>query len=108
ELVAHALRQTEGRRRAWWRGMTAALGVQVAQAFLLSTAVRVFFSSEGHAALGLSVTGSLIDLLIALCLLWLLIKVPFWAKELAFSNRPSLAVRAAKTYVLAQVGRAAL
>jgi hypothetical protein len=37
----------------------------------------------------------------------LLVKVPFWAKELAFSNRPSLFVRAAKTYVLAQAGRAA-
>ena len=106
-LIAHALPQTEGLARLWWRGMTAALGVQVAQAFLLATAVRVFFTSEGHSALGLSVTGSLIDLLVALCLLWLLVKVPFWAKELAFSNRPSLAVRAAKTYVLAQVGRAA-
>jgi hypothetical protein len=106
-LIAHALPQTEGLARLWWRGMTAALGVQVAQAFLLATAVRIFFTSEGHSALGLSVTGSLIDLLVALCLLWLLVKVPFWAKELAFSNRPSLAVRAAKTYVLAQVGRAA-
>lgn len=106
-LVAHALPQTEGLARLWWRGMAAALGVQVAQAFLLATAVRVFFSSEGHSALGLSVTGSLIDLLVALCLLWLLVKVPFWAKEFAFSTRPSLVVRAAKTYVLAQVGRAA-
>ena len=106
-LIAHALPQTEGLARLWWRGMTAALGVQVAQAFLLATAVRVFFTSEGHSALGLSVTGSLIDLLVALCLLWLLVKVPFWAKELAFSNRPSLAVRAAKTYVLAQAGRTA-
>jgi hypothetical protein len=106
-LIAHALPQTEGLARLWWRGMSAALGVQVAQAFLLATAVRVFFTSEGHSSLGLSVTGSLIDLLVALCLLWLLVKVPFWAKELDFSNRPSLAVRAAKTYVLAQVGRAA-
>jgi hypothetical protein len=107
-LIAHALPQTEGLARLWWRGMTAALGVQVAQAFLLATALRVFFTSEGHSALGLSVTGSLIDLLVALCLLWLLVKVPFWAKELAFSHRPSLAVRAAKTYVLAQVGRTAV
>jgi hypothetical protein len=106
-LVAYALPQTEGLARLWWRGMAAALGVQVAQAFLLATAVRVFFSSEGHSALGLSVTGSLIDLLVALCLLWLLVKVPFWAKEFAFSARPSLVVRAAKTYVLAQAGRAA-
>ena len=106
-LLAHALPQTEGLARLWWRAMAAALGVQVAQAFLLATAVRIFFTSEGHAALGLSVTGSLIDLLVALCLLWLLVKVPFWAKELAFHSRPSLVVRTAKLYLLAQAGRAA-
>ena len=43
----------------------------------------------------------------AFLVLWLLVKVPFWAKDLAFSSKPSLAVRAAKTYVLAQAGRAA-
>jgi hypothetical protein len=106
-LLAHALPQTEGLAKLWWRGMIAALGVQVAQAFLLATAVRVFFSSEGHSTLGLSVTGSLIDLLVALCLLWLLVKIPFWAKEFAFSHKPSLVVRAAKTYMLAQTGKAA-
>jgi hypothetical protein len=106
-LLAHALPQTEGLAKLWWRGMIAALGVQVAQAFLLATAVRVFFSSEGHSTLGLSVTGSLIDLLVALCLLWLLVKIPFWAKEFAFSHKPSLVARAAKTYVLAQTGKAA-
>jgi hypothetical protein len=57
-----------------------------------NAAAPALFTSEGHSALGLSVTGSLIDLLVGL---------------LAFSNRPSLAVRAAKTYVLAQVGRTA-
>lgn len=106
-LIAHALPQTDGLARLWWRAMVAALGVQVVQAFLLATAVRVFFTSEGHATLGLSVTGSLIDLLVALCLLWLLVKVPFWAKDLAFSSRPSLAVQAAKTYVFTRAGRAA-
>lgn len=105
-LLAHALPQTEGLARLWWRGMTAALAVQVAQAFLLATAVRVFFSGDGRSALGLSVTGSLVDLLVALCLLWLLVKVPFWAKEFAFSSRPSLVTRAAKTYVLARAGKA--
>jgi hypothetical protein len=107
-LIAHVLPYTEGLARLWWRGMTAALGVQVAQAFLLATAVRVFFTPDGRGALGLSVSGGLIDLLVALCLLWLLVKVPFWAKELAFSHRPSLVVQAARTYVIAQTGKAVL
>jgi hypothetical protein len=107
-LITHALPQTDGLARLWWRGMTAALGVQVAQALVLATAVRVFFNSGGRAALGLSVTGNLIDLLVCLCLFWILIRIPFWAKDLAFSGQRTLVGQAARTYVLARVGRKAL
>ena len=107
-LITHALPQTDGLARLWWRGMTAALGVQVAQALVLATAVRVFFNAGGRAALGLSVTGSLLDLLVCLCLFWILIRIPFWAKDLAFSGRRTLVGQAARTYVLARIGKAAL
>jgi hypothetical protein len=107
-LITHALPQTDGLARLWWRGMTAALGVQVAQALVLATAVRVFFNAGGRGALGLSVTGSLIDLLVCLCLFWILIRIPFWAKDLAFSGRRTLVGQAARTYVLARIGKAAL
>ena len=107
-LVTHALPQTDGLARLWWRGMTAALGVQVAQSLVLATAVRVFFNSGGRQALGLSVTGNLIDLLVCLCLFWILIRIPFWAKDLAFSGRRTMVGQAARTYVLARVGRKAL
>jgi hypothetical protein len=107
-LITHALPQTDGLARLWWRGMTAALGVQVAQALVLATAVRVFFNSGGRAALGLSVTGNLIDLLVCLCLFWILIRIPFWAKDIAFSGRRTMVGQAARTYVLARVGRKAL
>jgi hypothetical protein len=104
-LICHVLPYTDGLAKLWWRAMTAALAVQVVQAFLLATAVRVFFTPDGRGALGLSVSGGLVDLLVALCLLWLLVKVPFWAKELAFSSRPSMIATAARTYVMAQTGR---
>lgn len=107
-LLAHALPQTDGLARLWWRGMAAALGVQVAQAFVLATAVRVFFSSDGRGVLGLGASGSLIDLLVVLCLLWLLVKIPFWAKDLAFSGRQPAVVQAARTYIVARAGKAAL
>jgi len=58
--------------------------------------------------LGLGASGSLIDLLVVLCLLWLLVKIPFWAKDLAFSGRQPALVQAARTYVVARAGRAAL
>jgi hypothetical protein len=107
-LITHALPQTDGLARLWWRGMSAALGIQVAQALVLATAVRVFFNSGGRQALGLSVTGNLIDLLVCLCLFWILIRIPFWAKDLAFSGRRTMVGQAARTYVLARVGRKAL
>ena len=86
--------------------MCAALGVQVAQALVLATAVRVFFNVGGRQALGLSVTGSLIDLLVCLCLFWILIRIPFWAKDLAFSPGRSAVVQIARTVVMAKGVRA--
>ena len=65
-------------------------------------------TSGGRQALGLSVTGNLIDLLVCLCLFWILIRIPFWAKDLAFSGRRTMVGQAARTYVLARVGRKAL
>ena len=87
--------------------MSAALLVQLAQALTLGAAVRIFFAPEGRTTLGLGSGGSLIDLLVAICLLWLMIKIPFWAKELAFSGRGSAVARTAKVYVMTRVIRAA-
>lgn len=106
-LLAHGLPQTEGLARLWWRAMLAALGVQVAQALTLAAAVHVFFSSS-QSVLGLDVTGGLIDLLLVLCLFYILLKIPFWAKELAFPRHRSGTARMAKTYVVLRVVRGAL
>jgi hypothetical protein len=105
-LLCHALPQTDGLARLWWRALIAALGVQVAQALVLTAAVRVFLTPEGRGALGLGVTGGLVDLLVVLCLLWILVRIPFWAKELVFSARSSIATRTLKTYLIAKVARA--
>jgi hypothetical protein len=106
-LLAHALPQTEGLAHMWWRAMIAALSIQVAQALTLAVAVSVFFTPDGHSALGLSATGGLIDLLVALCLLWVLLKIPFWAKEAVFSGRRSTIATTVRTYVVAKGVRAA-
>jgi hypothetical protein len=102
-LIGHGLPQTEGMARFWWRAMLAALGVQAAQALTLAATVHVFFAS-GKSVLGVGTGGSLVDLLLVLCLFWLLLRIPFWAKELAFSRRfSSPTARMAKTYVLFRV-----
>jgi hypothetical protein len=108
-LLAHGLPQTEGLARLWWRLMFAVLSVQVAQAMTLAAAVHVFFASDGHAILGVGTGGGLVDLLLVLCLFFILVRIPFWAKELAVSNRHSFtAGRMAKTYVMYRIVRGAL
>jgi hypothetical protein len=107
-LLAHGLPQTEGVARFWWRAMFAALGVQAAQALTLAATVHVFFAS-GKSVLGVGTGGSLIDLLLVMCLFWVLLRIPFWAKELVVNRRySSTTARMAKTYVIYRVVRGAI
>ncbi|MBV9660766.1 MAG: hypothetical protein JO337_06375 [Acidimicrobiales bacterium] len=86
-LVCHALPQTEGLARLWWRAIAALLGVQVAQSLVLVTALRVFVAAGGPATLGIASSGGLVDLLVSACLCWVLVKIPFWASKLVFGGR---------------------
>ena len=101
-LLAHLFPQTEGLAHLWWRLLAAVFGIQVSQAIVLAACVRIFFTG-GAPGLGLSASGSVIDLLLCLCLLYVLVRIPFWAKQLAFGGRGTSTLRLAKAYV---VGRA--
>ncbi len=85
-LAAHALPQTEGLARLWWRAMTACLGVQLAQALALAMAVRVFFEADRQSVLPLGGGGHLVDVLVACCLLWLLVRIPSWAARMVLEG----------------------
>jgi hypothetical protein len=74
-LALYCLPQTGWAARWWWRALTAALAVQVAQGLVLTAAVQVFFSPgwlPGHISSALGQT------LITLCLLYILMRIPFW------------------------------
>jgi hypothetical protein len=86
-LVCHALPQTEGMARWWWRAFAATVGTQVAQSLVLVTALRVFLATGGPPNLGLASTGGLVDLLVCACLCWVLVKIPFWTSHLVFTSR---------------------
>lgn len=105
-LACHALPQTEGLAQLWWRAFAACLGVQVAQSLVLVTALRVFFASDGRATLGLSAGGSLVDLLIVVCLLWMLLRIPVWAGRMVFSGRGSSTARVVRNVVIYKAIRA--
>ena len=71
----YALPQTAWAARWWWRALTAALAIQVAQGLVLTAAVQVFFSPGW---LPWHISSYLEQILITLCLLYILMRIPFW------------------------------
>jgi hypothetical protein len=85
-LVCHALPQTEGLAKLWWRCFFGTLAVQVAQSLVLVTALRVFLGSGGAANLGIASTGGVVDLLVSAAMCWVLVKIPSWVSRVVFSG----------------------
>ena len=85
-LATHALPQTEGLARYWWRAFAACLGIQFAQSLVLVTAIRVLLDPNGG-VFGSSLGNGLIDILVSLCLFWVLIKIPTWAGRIVRGGR---------------------
>jgi hypothetical protein len=94
-VALYALPQTSWAARWWWRALTAALAVQVAQALVLTAAVKVFFSP---AWLPLADIGLPEHLLITLCLLYVLMRVPFWIARPVLSPLGSSPARRAARF----------
>jgi len=74
-LAMYALPQTAWAARWWCRAMAAALAIQAAQSLVLTAAVQVFFSPGW---LPWHPDGYLEQMLITLCLLYVLARIPFW------------------------------
>jgi hypothetical protein len=76
-LMFHALPQTEGIARWWWKALAGVLAIQVAQSLTLVVALKVFFEPSGWTPFGPKPSG-LVNLLVALALIFVLLKIPFW------------------------------
>ncbi|MFD2415351.1 hypothetical protein [Amycolatopsis pigmentata] len=76
-LMCHALPQTEGIARWWWKAFGGCLAIQVAQSLTLITAMKVFLAPGGFTVFGPTRSG-LVNLLVALALIYILFKIPFW------------------------------
>lgn len=98
-LACHALPYTDGLARLWWRSLAGVLAIQVAQALVLITALRVFFSSDQYALFGVRSPKSMLDLLLVICLLYVLMRIPSWISRMVWQGGLSHSpiVRAAKT-----------
>ncbi len=101
-LMCHALPQTDGIARWWWRCFFGLLAVQLAQSLTLVTALRVFLDSDGFTLLGPNKTG-LVDLIVSLALMYILFKIPFWILgSLRGSHRRSFTGSLVRTYIAAR------
>jgi hypothetical protein len=76
-LMFHALPQTEGIARWWWKAFGGCLAIQVVQSLTLITAMKVFLAPGGFTLFGPTADG-LVNLLVALALMYILFKIPFW------------------------------
>jgi len=94
-LALYCLPQTAWAAAWWWRALTAALAIQVAQGLVMTAAVQVFFSPgwlPGGGALG--------QTLITLCLLYILMRIPFWIARPVLSPFGRSPLRRAARFVV--------
>jgi len=105
-LACHALPQTEGIARWWWRAFTAILAIQAAQAVVLVAAARLFFTEQWASLVAGAAGGPgnalAFDAIQLLCLLYILIRIPFWiGRRVGSGGRSPL--RSAVRFVVAAV-----
>ena len=99
-LMCHALPQTEAIAYWWWKAFGGCLAIQLAQSLALITGLRVFLDPGGFTPFGATRSG-LVNLIVALALLYILIKIPFWILgSLRSGGRRSLVSTVARAYVI--------
>lgn len=106
-LLCHALPQTEGIARLWWRGFAGVLAIQVLQALVLILAFKIHLTQPEHAFTTGSAAASLpavqkaADVLILIGLLYVMVKIPGWvARTIWQQAKPQLLVRLVKALVV--------
>ncbi|MDX6738149.1 conjugal transfer protein TrbL family protein [Actinocorallia sp. A-T 12471] len=104
-LMFHALPMTSGIARLWWRALVGLLAVQVCQAFVLAMAFRVLVGSDGddvHTPLFPDDDSALLELLLIICLLFILVRIPGWVARPVWqaAQPPRLLTSMIKTFVL--------
>ncbi len=107
-LLCHALPQTEGIAKLWWRALAGVLLMQVLQALVLLLAFKIHLTeSRDVFTPGLAGSadqpsvGDALDVLIMISLLYVLIKIPGWvARSIWQQAKPQLLMRMVKAVVV--------
>ena len=105
-FACHALPQTEGLAKLWWRAIFGCAATQLGQALVLITAVQVLFDPHASALLGIPSAGGFLDLLICLVMFLILMKIPIWATRIVMGRSPfgmTMVGRLARTFLMWKV-----
>jgi hypothetical protein len=104
-LACHALPQTECIARWWWRALAALLAIQAGQALFLILSARVFFTDGWTSLIALGDAGTALDAIQLICVLYILIRIPFWIGRMVW---PGGGRSPLKTAARAAIGATAL
>jgi hypothetical protein len=86
-LLFHALPQTEKLAFLWWRALVGCFAIQAGQTLTLIVTIGVFLFPFGSTIMGVPTSGhGWLALLVAITMLWLMIKIPVWVKEYLWLN----------------------
>ncbi|WP_146150385.1 hypothetical protein [Actinomadura rubrobrunea] len=111
-LMFHALPMTDGIARLWWRGITGMLAIQVCQSLVLVSALQVLFADtkDDGPFHGVPTTEQdLIDVLLVICLLWVMIRIPSWvARTIWRSAQPRMLGQLVRSFLVYRTVSAAI
>ncbi len=102
-LILHALPVTEGIARLWWRAFAGLLAIQACQSLVLVTALQLLFSANpaDDDSFWIPSTADMTDLHMAICLLFVLLKIPGWvARTIWQAGKPRALSRLVKSLVV--------
>ncbi|MEU5934534.1 conjugal transfer protein TrbL family protein [Micromonospora sp. NPDC047187] len=90
-LALHGTAQTEGAAKLWWRTLLGCLGTVTVQAVALHTTLRIFLAPDANLpVLGLpGDPGAVMNLLIVVCLLLGVVKIPALMSRYVTQSRPN-------------------
>jgi hypothetical protein len=109
-LALHGTPQTEGAAKLWWRTLLGTLGTVVMQAVALHTTLTVFLNPDANfPVLGLPTpggeSGAVMNLLIVVCLLWGVTKIPALMRRYVTQSRPGAAGTVLRVVLVQQLTR---
>ena len=106
-LALHGTPQTEGAAKLWWRTVLGTLGTVVMQAVALHTTLSIFLNPNTNLpVLGLpGDPGAVMNLLIVVCLLWGVLKIPGLMRRYITQNRPGTMGMILRVVLVQQISR---